>query len=340
MTSRRTKVLFASLAVAGLLLAGCSKSKKSQVPVTGSTPEATTTTAAVVNGATIPVTMAALSDGSLRAVVEVSIGGGPTVSMILDTGSAGIMASPSAIGPNATPTGQTVQSSLAAGAVTGSLVNASVTIGSTSTTGPIQVQSVTSAPTGLFTNTIQGVVGIGVSEYGQTATTSYFSPLLQMGAPYDSGFTISLPASAASKGALVAGPVSAPSSANSTPLTRNTPGTYPNGAANYAKDVTMCWTVDKGSACGLTDFDTGNPSTVIPTNGGGTSSLASGTNMAMGLPNNGPTVWSFTSGVTPSRNLVIQTNQIPAPTQFNTGIAFFLGKNVGFDLAKGQVSIW
>jgi hypothetical protein len=339
MTSRRTKVLFAIIAVAGLLLVGCAKKSKTNTPITGGLPEVTTTTTAAVNGASIPITMQSFSDGALGAIVQVSVGGGAAVPMILDTGSSGVMVLPSAIGPNATQTGQSISSTFAGGGVTAQIVNATVTVGTASTTGPIQVESITSGASNLLPGGLQGVFGIGPSEYG-AAPTAPFTPLLQMGAPFDGGFTVSLPASASAKGALVIGPVSAPSTANSVPLTRNSPATYPNGAPSYAKDVNLCWTLVNVSGCGPTDLDTGmSVTTFAPTGSQASGTVNSGGAVTMALPNGGATLWSFTTGVTPSHNEVVFM-AIPPPTLFNSGVAFYLGKNVGFDMVKGQVSIW
>jgi hypothetical protein len=348
MTSRSTKVLFASLAVAGLLLAGCAKSKKSNLPVTGSVPEATTTSTSVVNGTSIALAMGTATSGALQAIVQASVGGGPMVPMILDTGSSGVMVLPAAVGPNVTTTSQGAALDIGGAGVNGTMVSAPVTVGSLSTTGSINIYEIGSGNTPpaslapLFTNGVQGVIGIGLSDADTVATV--FSPLLQMGGSANSGFTISLPVSASSPGSLIVGPVSAPSSASSVPIARLTPSTYPNGAPAYSKDVTLCWTVGTSKGCGLTDLDTGAPETLIVPSAlpGGPQSngtVDSGTPVTVAIPN-GATIWQITTGATISRNVVQLYSQLPPPTQFNTGIAFYLGNQVGFDLINGKVWIW
>jgi predicted aspartyl protease len=354
-------VLVSALA---LVVASCSDSAKDgssattapQAEKTESVP-ATTTEATPSDTVAIPLAVSRSSDGA-RVIVQASVGGGPTVPMLLDTGSSGVVVASSALGPDAQAGTDTTQIPYIGVTMTGTVAQATVTMGSLTTPAPIAVIDVTGATCGTdgdhpescevasaFGDGVQGIIGIGLSD-GPSPASPDFSPLLQMATPYDEGFTVELPASGSGGGSLIVGPVDAPSGAVSVPLAASTSPTYPNGATAWAKDVHLCWTVGSASGCGATDLDIGSTETMLspsaipglPTESDG--KVAPGHELAVAQTEGGKPVWSFTTGSSPSQDLAASSTDLGTTTQFNTGIAFFFANVVGYDNADGQLWIW
>ncbi|HEY6530747.1 MAG TPA: hypothetical protein VIY72_00485 [Acidimicrobiales bacterium] len=361
-TPRRSTTIGLAL-VSGLALLGsaCSDSGDEATPDT-TTPAAagrstTTTAPAASDTVTIPLTVESSSEGA-RVVVQASVGGGPTVPMLLDTGSSGVVVASSALGSEAQVGTESAQIPYIDVTVTGTVAQATVTMGSLSTTSPIAVIDVTGATCGTdgsnprscdvrgaFGDGVQGVIGIGLSD-GPSPASPDFSPLLQMGAPYDEGFTVELPPSGSGDGSLVVGPVDAPSGAVSVPLVASSSPTYPNGLTAWAKDVELCWTVGSADGCGPTDLDVGSALTALspsalpglPT--GSDEEVDLGSPVTVAQTERGLPLWSFTAGSTVSDDLVVSSTDLGTTTQFNTGIAFFFANVVGYDNAHGQLWIW
>jgi len=190
----------------------------------------------------------------------------------------------------------------------------------------------------------QGIIGIGLSNGPSPASPNY-SPLLQVPAPYDQGFTIQLPSSGTGAGTLVVGPVAAPNDATAVPFVASTAPTYPNGAKAFAKDFQMCWTVGPASACGPTDLDIGSPHTVltpsqVPTAPMSGDVVDTGTQVQVAAPDGGPVLWNLTAGTTAGKDLVEAKDELGPATAFNSGIAFFFANVVAWDVANDRLLVW
>jgi hypothetical protein len=284
-------------------------------------------------------------DTSFYVVVRISVGGGKTVPVQLDTGSSGLLLLSTAVGPQARSTGQRIGIPYLHDTVQGTLDKGSVVIGGLSTpssTGFV-VMSVSANPTmasNFRSNGVVGILGIGIAN-GAALSTIWYSPLLQLPAFYRQSF--SLKVSAHGAGTLTIGPT--PSVDNGTgtvaaPMTPAVPNRYPNGAPGYQKDANLCWSFAGGSPnCGATDMDLGTAAPIFDPTAIGNAPITDnalitpGTTVTATTPG-GQTVWSYTVGTTAATNLTPLLAQ--GYTQFNTGINFFFSHTVTYDVAKGE----
>jgi hypothetical protein len=318
---------------------------------------ATTTTSPGPGAVAVPVAVATDATGAMRAIVHIRVGGGPSVPVLLDTGSAGLRILPGDVGRSVQQTGQTETATFGGGVqLTSQVVQANISIGgltTPSTTEVSVIQSSGCAPgfpscvSGKGTSAIfgsSGVVGIlGVAMSDATAATVTptlpYSPLLQLRAPYRNGFTLSLPAGGPDT--LVLGTPRATANTVSVPMLPATPSVYPNGVPAWEKDVDLCWTVGTGRGCGTTDLDTGAPETVVTpgavTGVLGTGVVDQGVPVSVALPD-GATVWSYTTNDTAGDGLTL-LGALPGITKFNTGIGFFTTHVVGYDAKGGHILI-
>lgn len=352
--NRRRIALIVLVSASMVLLGACRSNKKSQTPVSGKATTTTTTTMAATGTTAIPVSVVGTGTGGFRVLVDASVAGGPTVPMWLDTGSAGMLVDPSVIGSQASTGNGSVNYQYLGFGISGSVVNAPVTIGSAktsvTTSGAINVGSITgvTCATGpcstsrLFGAGVYGIIGIAPGQ-GAQLSAPLFSPLLQVASPAQTGWTIALPGAGLGSGTLTFGPVSP--AAGATAIALSPIGNYPNGMPGFAKDVNLCWTIGTGSACGATNLDIGAPKTLVTpglipgvpaTNG----VVNTGTAVKVAAPNGGGTIWSFKAGVSPSRNLVELTSALGGATQYNTGIAVFLGQNIAWSVANAKLYVW
>jgi len=315
---------------------------------------ATTTTAAPSPGTvSIPVTITTDASGTTRALVHISVGGGKSVPVILDTGSAGLQILTKDVG-FVRASGQVATSTFGGGAqLTSAQATASVTIGGVSTpasTGISLIQSTGCAPgfptcsAGQVISSLLGTSGavgiLGIAMADDTAAIVPYSPLLQLDAPYRNGFTLSLPLGGPDS--LTLGTPRSTADTVTVPMLAASPSTYPNGMPAWQKDVDLCWTINNNqNGCGTTDLDTGTQAAVITPAGipglpaGG--SVNPGYPIAVSTPGGTP-VWGYTSSTTPNDGLTV-FGALPGPTQFNTGIAFFTSHVVGYNAVGGQVLV-
>jgi hypothetical protein len=360
MTFTRRTAAAGLVAILALGAAACGDDKDASgaaattTPSTEATLESTGTTSS--DTISIPLAVTTTSSGG-RVVVQASIGRGPTVPMLLDTGSSGVVVASSALGSEAQTTTQSADSGYVGTSLSGVVANATVTMGGLTTDGPIAVVSAESATCetdsgstescsveDAFGDGTQGIIGIGLSNGPSPASPNY-SPLLQVAAPYDEGFTIQLPQSGNGNGSLVVGPVSAPQDATPVPFVASSSPTYPNGAKAYAKDFQMCWTVGSDTACGPTDLDIGSPHTVltpsvVPSAPVTDDVVNTGTSVSVSVTQGGPSIWSLTAGTTVSQNMVESVDELGPSTDFNSGIAFFYANVVAWDVSGGQLLVW
>jgi hypothetical protein len=339
------------LATVAIAAAACTDSASMTDNIEMNAP--TTTTSPAPGAVAVPVAVTTDATGAMRAVVHIRVGGGPSVPVLLDTGSAGLRILPGDVGRSVQPTGQTETATFGGGVqLTSRVVQANVSIGGVATPSSTEVSLIQSsgcAPgfpsclPGQGTKAIfgsSGVVGIlGVAMSGGSAAAVPYSPLLQLRAPYRNGFTLSLPADGPDS--LVLGPPQATADTVTVPMLPATPSVYPDGVAAWQKDVDLCWTVDISRGCGATDLDTGTTETVVipgaVTGVTGTGVVAQGVAVSA-APSGGQTLWSYTTNNTPGDGLTT-VGALPGTTRFNTGIGFFTTHVVGYDAKGGHILV-
>lgn len=288
-----------------------------------------------------PTTTVVSADGDAQVTVQIEVGGGAPATVILDTGSSGLLIDSSAAGPQVTDSGQQLDEGFVSGTVTATVGQAPVTIGGVGTVAPIGVGLVHSGGSDIF-NGYAGILGIATAN-GPTLNTTVYTPVMQLPAPFDTGSVLNISASGA--GTWTLGPVTAPAGAVAIAFSpaAGAPTAYPDGGTVYAKDFDLCWTVGTSEpACGPTDFDLGNANTALNSTtfaalGSSGDTLPTGTAVVMATPQK-QQLWSFTSGDTRGQNLV-ELAPLGSATEFNTGIEFFFANLLAFDYATGRLSI-
>lgn len=288
----------------------------------------------------VPVTTVTGSSGDAKVTVQISVGGGPPATVVLDTGSAGLLIDASAVGSQVTDSGQQLDKNFVGGTVPATLAQAPVTLGGVTTSSPVGIGLLEAGSGAALFDGTSGLLGIATAN-GPTLSADLFSPTLQLPTPYQAGSVLDI--SPTGTGSWTLGPVTEPAGAVAVPLVAASgpPTTYPDGAPVYAKDVQLCWTIGSAApACGPTDLDIGNPNTALNAttfaslNAGG-DLLASGTAVQMATTQQ-QGLWSFTSGQTQGQD-VVELAALGANTEFNTGIEYFYATTVAFDYANGRL---
>lgn len=326
------------------VLAGCGSSTNSSTQRSNSDGSG-----ADAGGVNVPITLFQIKDGAWRVKVRASVGGGPMVDMWLDTGSVGMFVDPKVIGTS-TATSNKDSNTYEGFSLGGSVVSAAVTLGSSTSANPVELVAATDVKANWCTadactvedalSGLSGIIGIGASNGDSIPTMA--SPLLQAGGAWAQGWTFVMPTpptGVTSYGAtLELGPVGAPTNAVAIPMTPIA------GTAGWQKDLQLCWTYAGSSpVCGPTDLDIGQQDVTFSVSAF-TPPLPAGTQpagRAVAVTTSGSNqLWSFTSGTTPSIDLVTVSSRLSAATMFNTGIGFFLGRSVAWDMVGHQVLVW
>ena len=297
----------------------------------------------------VPVRMAPIPDTSngRRALVEVSVGGGAPVPVMLDTGSQGLRVEPGVIGPAARPTTLRDQARGPGGAGIDSLgVQASVTIGtgqtSTTTASPILVGSITSAPTSQAWTAVgaHGVLGIGPTPVGVDSPLR--SPLTQLPAPQSEGYSITLPNDGGNEGSLsLARPARSPNT-----LALPMIDTAASSGVGQT-EVMLCWTVADSRSCGPTLLDTASPQNVVTSSvlpaaphTGPTPAeqiITEGTPVTIATPTGTP-VMAFLATLLPeTRSLLYSPDTGTGTTPFIASIGLFTQGTIGVDIPAREV---
>ncbi|HUE25194.1 MAG TPA: DUF3443 family protein [Solirubrobacteraceae bacterium] len=336
-------------ALAGGVLAGCGSSSATEADSRSPV-------------GTVPVTMTTETpngpEPAVRALVHVRVGGGPSVPVLLDTGSPGLRVLPSVVGPKSELTGRTIKAEFGGGeTLVGPVARARVTVGSLSTPSPIAFQVIkgVDCPSkeprckpseylkALFRDIgAEGIMGI---DTGDKFRQRVFSPLLQLGAPYSEGFSLKLAAKGSGK--LILGPPPIEPGTMTAPLTRSpTPAEYPSGGLAYKRSLRMCWSASDVTSCRVTDFDIGTPTTVVSPSAllnvptvtvSGGRIVAPGTPISIHAPGFGPVVWHYTANTSYGDGLTqISTG---GGKGFNTGIVPFYSHTIGWNVRTGQIVI-
>lgn len=289
----------------------------------------------------IPTTTVVGGSGDAQVTVQIEVGGGAPATVILDTGSSGLLIDASALGSQVTDTGEPIDKGFVSGTVAATLGQAPVTIGGVTTGSPIGVGLVHGGGSAIFDGNA-GILGIATAN-GPTLNTTVYTPVMQLPAPFNTGSVLDIPTSGA--GTWTLGPVTESAGATAIPFSpaAGAPTTYPDGGTVYAKDLAICWIVGSTEpTCGPTDFDLGNANTALNSTtfaalGSAGDTLPTGTTIVMSTPQQ-QQLWSFTSGDTMGRNLV-ELAPLGNATEFNTGIEFFFANVLAFDYATGRLSI-
>jgi hypothetical protein len=292
---------------------------------------------------TVAVPITTKSDGNAWiVVVNVTVGGGPSVPVQLDTGSTGLVISSSAVGTHVTPTNMSYTSAYVSGTVNGKVEKASVAIGGLST--PSIAVSVVPAATArtAFAPGVDGIMGIAMTN--DLSPSVVYSPLLQLATPYWQGVTVNVaPPPGTTPGSLVIGPVQAAAGAVALPMYPAKPSNYPNGRPAFQKDTSMCWKIGNNpNTCGLTDMDLGFDAPAVNTtfaNAPSGATFASGQPVAVTAPS-GNALWGFTTGQsTAVPNLLSVADLSEGYTQFNTSVGFFFANTLAYNVTGKQYLI-
>jgi hypothetical protein len=296
------------------------------------------------NDVAVPIITKQASDGSWLVTVDVSVAGGPTVPVQLDTGSTGLVIDANAIGKQARPTGQPFTSGYLSGAVNGKIDTGAVSVGGVKSS-PSTAFSVVPANSSMgktwSSGPVRGILGIAMTD--DESPTPVYSPLLQLPNPYWLGVTVNVAKGLNAKGSLVIGPVRDRKRAVALPMYPATPSTYPDGRPAFQKDTTMCWQIGRmANSCGLTDMDLGDPSPAVNTNFQG---LQNGETFDPGqavtiTSLSGTPVWSFTTGSNVTVPNILRVEPLSADyTQFNTSIGFFFSHSFAYSVTEKQYLI-
>ena len=293
----------------------------------------------------VPIITKQASDGSWLVTVNVSVAGGPSVPVQLDTGSTGLVIDSTAIGKGAHSTGQPFSSDYISGAVNGVIETGAVSIGGlkSSSSTAFSVVSASSATGKAWANgPIRGILGIAMTD--DSSPTSVYSPLLQMPGPYWQGVTVNVARGQDAKGSLVIGPVRVSRRAIALPMYPGIPSTYPDGRPAFQKDTTMCWQIGRfaSSSCGLTDMDLGDPSPGVNTNFQGLhdgQDFNPGQAVSITSPSGTP-IWSFMTGSNVSVPNLLRVEPLSTDyTEFNTSVGFFFAHSLAYNVRGGEFLI-
>lgn len=334
----RLVVLCFVLMCGTLVCGGCGSLSSRSTPPAGPVPST------VPVRQSIPLAVERTPTGGSCAVVEVSVGGGRSVPVVVDTGSSGLLLDAAAIGPNAQSSGRTIREGFVGRpGFTATVVRARVNIGGpagVTTPYPVAIGAVASDDPRLGFSRCggaQGLLGVGVGN-AVPSVPPLESPLVQLTPSLSEGYTITLTGNAGTL--LVGKPVIAPTSVV-LPLPEEN-GTYPNGHRAYQRDVTLCWTVGTVRGCGLTDIDSGFSFPAIrpdflPMFPPWEPLIAAGTQVSITAPN-GALLQSFTTAPVPS-DVRLGFSRLVGLAEATTGIGFFFANSVGFDVSTGHVVI-
>ncbi len=299
-------------------------------------------------GKKIPVSIVTVDGTHPRPVVQVSVAGGPTVPMLLDSGSIGLRMFAKSVGDSGIKTSGTQEHALFGDGTVfnGTRAEAPAVIGGMPTAGSIQFEVVKNVGCmaeqpncpGLhdaagYTSDqrVDGIVGIGLN------SAPVFNPLLQLDGGIPSTYTVSL---GSTSGTIAFGsPPNSPVAAF--PMQASADERQSNGAPAWNdQSIQGCWAFGspQQSQCLNTTFDTGSVLTTASTSVPGAPPppfAPDGLPLSLATSAGGTPLWSFTSGSTAGKNQVSITNS-PTPILIS-GIAAFREFAITYDLPDGKV---
>lgn len=305
-----------------------------------------------LGGKAITLDMPIVNGSHPFLIAHVRVAGGPSIPVLVDTGSPGLRVFANRVGKaGLTTEGERESTTYEDGTTfTGSRANAPVAIDNLPTAGPIAIQlveQVSCSPQspqcagsdGLATFARQqgfaGILGIGLMK------APVYSPLVQLEGGPARSFGIQInPSQTSARLALNVSPT-APTGVY--PLPPSQDGPLPNGLPAWdSNSAAACWSFGTAApACAPTSFDTGSPrvlaSTRIP-GAPGEGSAPGGTRLTMFTSSGANPVWSLSAGTTPGRDQIV-VGKINAGNAVNTGLPLFTSRSVTFDIAGGQVLV-
>jgi hypothetical protein len=289
------------------------------------------------------------SEGHPALTAQVSVGGGPPFTALVDTGSVGLRVlngtvPASAWSMTSTPANVTYGSGLVA---TGVVANAVVSVGGVATSGPIPIVAVTAVgctaaapncpgagqtvPGFLFRGMFPAVLGVGLRK---NAANGIESPLIHLGQSRQ--YVMSVPPAGGSTGTLQLDPP-------------------PTERARFSSNVVQLATLGTGwddtnvpfcinSFCAGALLDTGGNGTLVITDSSdyaalgvpdGSMLLPPGTTVTASI--NTASTWSFTVGATPA--VGVDHFALVSSGRNNLAITPFHQFDVFYDCALGQIGL-
>jgi hypothetical protein len=310
--------------------------------------------------ATVPLQVRWFGPGKLfsaHVMIDVRVGNGPKVPVLLDTGSEGLhiydlgVKLGSGGGVSTTSTPDSVH--FADGSIqTGVVARAKLTIGSVRTReavpfGLIQniqcdaEHSICPATVGMKYDATHGEYGVlGIELWQEPGGLA--NPLLALPAPYSHGWSLSL---GQNRGKLVLNAPTPAHPAANFHLKRD--GKDPSGARAWSdRSLKVCWAYSgmRGAACEPSLFDSGNTVGAFLFGGAlshaptlsGTDMVEPGTFIAAWQPGSQQPFWSFTAGQRLSRNMVgVSPGKLFATT---SNLPFF-HRTFTYDAVRGRMLI-
>jgi hypothetical protein len=299
----------------------------------------------------VPITVTTSPNGGAQTFVKVKVGTSAAVPVILDTGSSGLHIFANKV-PTGAGSGVTVSTTPAnitysgGHRLVGVVANAKVQIGSAQTSRAIPFALVSDAycipskPTcpaqggiaGMERHGIDGVLGIGLS----TSKGPVASPILGMPGTLGTRWSIHL---SAHSGTLLLGATLPATRSATIPMKRT--GTFEAHALWADNALRLCPHIGNVSTCAPALFDTGTEAmqlqgpkfAALPTAGG--TRVASGLPVTFTLPNATKSFWSFTTGTTRSKNLIVLR---PDENTFvNLGVQGYFTFTITYDDTAGVV---
>ena len=289
----------------------------------------------------IPITVTSAS-GDPRLTTQITLAGGSSVTVLVDTGSTGLIIEQSAVGADAVPTGKTLTQSYTSGSVDAGLSTGVLTIAGAQTAADFEFGVI---PDGSATSSLggtQGILGIEPDAL-ESAEGHLASPLMALPSPLDQGMTVDVPSSGS--GTITLGePTPAAGAVTADLLDFSPSSTTADGVTLYRTALTMCWTIaELAQTCGPTVLDSGAPRTAFNSSSvsgpqtGSDGVLSPGQSISVTDAAGDPALWSFTTGTTKGVDMAV-IESLGSGTDYNSGVGLYFTHVVAFDWVKGTVS--
>lgn len=289
----------------------------------------------------IPVAVTSAS-GDPRLTTQITLAGGASVTVLVDTGSTGLIIEQSAVGAEAVSTGKTLTQSYTSGSVDANLSTGVLSIAGAQTGSDFEFGII---PDGSATSSLGGTQGIlGIEPDALEAAEGHLaSPLMALPSPFDQGMTVDVPSSGT--GTITLGePVPASGATTADLLDFSPSSTTADGITLYRTALTMCWTIaELAQNCGPTVLDSGAPRTAFNSTAvsgpqtGSDGVLSPGQSISVTDAADDAALWSFTTGTTKGVDMAV-IESLGSGTDYNSGIGFYFTHVVAFDWVKGTVS--
>lgn len=282
--------------------------------------------------------------------VNVSVGGGPTIPVIFDTGSTGLRIYAPVAGPNVQRTNVPVHYGYGSGsAYDGVKAYAIVRVGPVATATAVPFELVTDLHCYSNQPNCPGKIGVdaaaqrwrikGVMGVALSGGNGIPSPLSALPAPLNAGFVIS------NRDVYLGLPANVESTFKTLQLAQYSEG-LSTGGPSWNTTVNVSWSIGGTSANGGTPiatlFDSGNSEATVRVPAGSVaSSLMNGEHLRNGVAVEatipGVLDWRFGSGSRPGVNQVRVALPTHGRAHVNPGWAFFNAYDIMYDLQRGLI---